>query len=161
MRTNLPPTESIFPFQAHNFFWNLSSTSFQLSFLILRKCIGIPRYLKVKVPIPHPKICEQMHCWFLASPKQNSSLLWKLILSPESCSKAQSKSFILTAWSRLLSMKMIVSSAYCKSSARAVPILLLTLLNHKPGMLNYIPSPIEFMNYDCCATVAFQAILIG
>ena len=58
-----------------------------------------------------------MDCWFLASPKQNSSLLWKLILSPESCSIAQSKSFILTAWSRLLSIKMIVSSAYCKTES--------------------------------------------
>ena len=50
---------------------------------------------------------------FFASPKQNISLLWKLILRPDSCSKAQRIVLMLWACSRLWSIKRIVSSAYC------------------------------------------------
>ena len=53
-----------------------------------------------------------------ASPKQNNSLLWKLILSPDSCSNMVSNSFMFLASSKLCSIKMIVSSAYCKMDIR-------------------------------------------
>ena len=54
------------------------------------------------------------YCTPFASPKQNNSLLWKLILSPDSCSNMVSNSFMYLASSKLCSIKMIVSSAYCR-----------------------------------------------
>ena len=114
MRTNRPPTESILPFHPLSFFSNLSATYFHSEFLSFLWCIGIPKYLKGRAPISHPKIWEYSLPRSLASPKQNISLLWKLVLRPDNCSKAHSKSFMFLASSRSFSMKRIVSSAYCK-----------------------------------------------
>jgi hypothetical protein len=48
-----------------------------------------------------------------ASPKQYNSLLWKLVLRPNSCSKAHRGSFMIYAFSISCFMNRIVSSAYC------------------------------------------------
>ena len=82
-----------------------------LSFL---KCIGMPRYLKRYFPDWQPKSCEYCCSISLARPKQNISLLWKLILRPDNCSKAHSNIFVLVAFSISWSMKRMVSSAYYK-----------------------------------------------
>ena len=76
---------------------------------------GYSKYRNGNIPWPQPKICSYSVLKTMASPKQNNSLLWKLILRPDNCSNAHSKSFRFFACSRLFSIKRIVSSAYCKT----------------------------------------------
>jgi hypothetical protein len=75
------PYKRNFPIQLLNFLSNRSSTSFYSSFFSLRKWIRIPKYLNGRVPDSHPKIFLYWSSTSLALPKQNISLLWKLIFS--------------------------------------------------------------------------------
>jgi hypothetical protein len=60
----------------------------------------------------HPKSYVYCSNFSWATPKQNTSLLGKLIFRPEACSNANRSSFILHALSMSWSIKSIVSSAY-------------------------------------------------
>jgi hypothetical protein len=73
----------------------------------------MPKYRIGKDPGLQPNSSMYWLSQFFASPKQKISLLWKLILRPDSCSKAQRIVLMLWACSRLWSIKRIVSSAYC------------------------------------------------
>jgi hypothetical protein len=66
----------------------------------LQKWIGIPKYLKGKVPAAQPKRLLYSSSPSFAFPKQNTSLLWRLNLRPDYCSKIHKSSVILSAFSK-------------------------------------------------------------
>ena len=109
-----PPIERCFPFQLLSYFSKRSSIIFQSEFRNFLKWIGMPRYFSGRSPCLQPNKSMYISEDSWALPKQKSSLLWKLILTHEICSNAQSRSFMLRAFSRSFSIKIIVSSAYCK-----------------------------------------------
>ena len=73
----------------------------------------MPRYLIGKLPGLHPNSSMYWFSQFFTWPKQKISLLWKLILRPDSCSKAQRMFFMFWGCSKLWSKNKIVSSGYC------------------------------------------------
>jgi hypothetical protein len=76
---SLSPYDNNFPIQLFNLTSKRSSTGFHSPFFSLRKWIRIPKYLNRKMPDSHPKMCLYSFSTSLASPKQYTSLLWKLI----------------------------------------------------------------------------------
>ena len=112
MRINRPPYDISLPFQQLSLFSNRSSMHFHSLFVSLRWWIGIPKYVKGKVPNSHPNNCLYASCSSLALPKQNNSFLWKLIFNPVNCSNKHNTSFMFLTFAKSCSMKMIVSSPY-------------------------------------------------
>lgn len=114
IRINLPPMDWNLPCQQPNLCSILFSATFQSFFNILFLSMGTPKYLIGKAPMLQVKSWPYRFCFFLASPKQKTSLLLKLILSPDNCSKRQRIYFKFLACSKLSESRKIVSSAYCK-----------------------------------------------
>jgi len=94
----------------------------------------------------HPNTWIYSSVFSLASPRQKSLLLWKLIFSPAKVSKAHSTNFRFLACLMSSSKNRIVSSTYSSEltvlhqpNVAQLPLFDCPLLPLKPAMLAYQP----------------------
>jgi hypothetical protein len=114
IKTNRPPRLRKRPCQEPNLLSIFSTTGAHNDLHNFLLSIGIPKYF-IGRPLGGQVKMSAYKCYLSTEfPKQIISLLWKLILRPDICSKIQRINFRFLAFSRSSCSKKIVSSAYCK-----------------------------------------------